>query len=214
MEGTQLQSLLQEDPMCCRATEPMSHNDWACALEPMRCSKRRHHSEKPVHCNQRSPHSPLLEQAWVPQPRAAQPKIKQINFKWSEKLQWGITSHQSEWPSSKNLQTVSAGKSLEKREPSCSVQLLSRVRYCCNPVDCSLPGSSVHGISQIRMLEWVSISFPSLPGIKPASTACQVDFLPLSQQGSPLHCWWECKLIQCLWRSQDNCFLEGKLWQT
>ena len=26
-EGTQVRSLLQEDPMCCRATEPMSHND-------------------------------------------------------------------------------------------------------------------------------------------------------------------------------------------
>ena len=29
----------------------------------------------------------------------------------------------------------------------------------CNPVDCSLPGSSVHGILQARMLEWVAISF-------------------------------------------------------
>ena len=27
------------------------------------------------------------------------------------------------------------------------------------PVDCSLPGSSVHGISQARILEWVAISF-------------------------------------------------------
>ena len=27
------------------------------------------------------------------------------------------------------------------------------------PVDCSLPGSSVHGISQARVLEWVAISF-------------------------------------------------------
>ena len=27
------------------------------------------------------------------------------------------------------------------------------------PTDCSLPGSSVHGISQARLLEWVSISF-------------------------------------------------------
>ena len=26
-------------------------------------------------------------------------------------------------------------------------------------MDCSLPGSSVHGISQIRILEWVAISF-------------------------------------------------------
>ena len=29
----------------------------------------------------------------------------------------------------------------------------------CNPVDCSLPGSSVHGILQARILQWVAISF-------------------------------------------------------
>ena len=27
----------------------------------------------------------------------------------------------------------------------------------CNPMDCSLPGSSVHGILQARILEWVAI---------------------------------------------------------
>ena len=37
------------------------------------------------------------------------------------KLQWGITSQQSEWPSSKNLQTINAGESVDKREPSCTV---------------------------------------------------------------------------------------------
>ena len=29
----------------------------------------------------------------------------------------------------------------------------------CNPIDGSLPGSSVHGILQARTLEWVAISF-------------------------------------------------------
>ena len=29
----------------------------------------------------------------------------------------------------------------------------------CNPIDCSLPGFSVHGILQARILEWVTISF-------------------------------------------------------
>ena len=29
----------------------------------------------------------------------------------------------------------------------------------CNPTDCSLLGSSVHGISQARILVWVAISF-------------------------------------------------------
>ena len=28
----------------------------------------------------------------------------------------------------------------------------------CDPMDCSLPGSSVHGIYQARILEWVAIS--------------------------------------------------------
>ena len=28
-----------------------------------------------------------------------------------------------------------------------------------DPMDCSLPGSSVHGILQARVLEWVAISF-------------------------------------------------------
>ena len=29
----------------------------------------------------------------------------------------------------------------------------------CDPTDCSLPGSSVHGILQARTLEWVAITF-------------------------------------------------------
>ena len=29
----------------------------------------------------------------------------------------------------------------------------------CDPMNCSLPGSSVHGIFQARVLEWVAISF-------------------------------------------------------
>ena len=29
----------------------------------------------------------------------------------------------------------------------------------CNPVDCSLPGSSVRGIFQARVLKWVAIFF-------------------------------------------------------
>ena len=29
----------------------------------------------------------------------------------------------------------------------------------CDPVDCSLPGFSIHGILQARILEWVTISF-------------------------------------------------------
>ena len=31
----------------------------------------------------------------------------------------------------------------------------------CDLMDCSLPGSSVHGIFQARVLEWVAIAFPT-----------------------------------------------------
>ena len=32
-------------------------------------------------------------------------------------------------------------------------------RLLCDPMDCSLPGSSVHGIFQARVLEWGAIAF-------------------------------------------------------
>ena len=58
----------------------------------------------------------------------------------------------------------------------------------CDPMDCSLPGSSVHGIFQARVLKWVAISFsrdlPN-PGIEPGSPALQVDALPSEPPGKP-----------------------------
>ena len=57
--------------------------------------------------------------------------------------------------------------------------------------DHSLPGSSVLGILQARILEWVATSsFGDLPhpGVETASPALQEDSLPLSHQGSPFIC--------------------------
>ena len=51
----------------------------------------------------------------------------------------------------------------------------------CNFRDSSLPGSSVCGIPQRRILEWVTISFSKgscCPGIEPRSPALQEDSLP------------------------------------
>ena len=45
-----------------------------------------------------------------------------------------------------------------ERKERKKVKSLSRVRLC-DPMDCSLPGFSVHGIFQARVLEWVAISF-------------------------------------------------------
>ena len=40
----------------------------------------------------------------------------------------------------------------------CGAQALSRV-WICSPMDCSLSGSSIHGIFQARILEWGAISY-------------------------------------------------------
>ena len=51
----------------------------------------------------------------------------------------------------------------------------------CNPMDCSTPGSSVHGILQAGILEWVAVPSPGNlpnPGIKPGSSTLQADSLP------------------------------------
>ena len=50
----------------------------------------------------------------------------------------------------------------------------------CDPMDSSPPGSSVHRASQVRILEWVAISFSRDlldPGIEPQSPALKVDAL-------------------------------------
>ena len=61
------------------------------------------------------------------------------------------------------------------------VKLLQLYPRLCDPMNCSLPGSSVHGILQEY---WSGLPFPfpgDLPdlGIEPVAPALQVDSLPL-----------------------------------
>ena len=56
-----------------------------------------------------------------------------------------------------------------------------------DPIDCSLPGSSVHGIFQVIILQWVARSFSRAspyPGIKLGSPALQADSLPTELPGN------------------------------
>ena len=61
----------------------------------------------------------------------------------------------------------------------------------CDPMDCSLSGSSVHGIFQARVLEWIAISFSrgSSQTRKQNRVSCIAGrgFYRLSHQGSPKH---------------------------
>ena len=58
-----------------------------------------------------------------------------------------------------------------------------------DPMDCSLPGSSVHGIFQARVLEWGAIAFSAWP---------------LSHQESPIAVLVWTKLFSCIFFSYDK----------
>ena len=58
-------------------------------------------------------------------------------------------------------------------------------------MDYNPPGSSVHGILQARLLEWVAIPFsrgssPPNPGIEPKSPVLQADSLLSEPPGKPI----------------------------
>ena len=86
-------------------------------------------------------------------------------------------------PSPTPFHSSAATPSLKERGMRCghrlSVFTLLVLFSCCvqlfwDRMDCSPPGSSVHGISQARVLEQAAISFPGdlhNPGIKPVSLA-------------------------------------------
>ena len=70
-----------------------------------------------------------------------------------------------------------------------TVKIAQSCLTLCDPMDCSLPGSSVHGIFQAIVLEW--IAFPS-PGNFPTKESnpglphCRQTVNHLSHQGSPI----------------------------
>ena len=105
----------------------------------------------------------------------------------------------------------------------CVCESLSHVRLFCDPVDCTSPGSSVHGILQTRILEWVAIPFSrgsSQPRTKPGSPTLQADFFtiwaPKEKEswvfGSVLglHRWYASKESTCEFRDPRN--LRSVLW--
>ena len=58
----------------------------------------------------------------------------------------------------------------------------------CNPIDCSPPSPSVHGILQARILKWVAMPFSrasSPPWIEPKSPSLQADSLLSEPPGEP-----------------------------
>ena len=74
----------------------------------------------------------------------------------------------------------------------CCAQLLKWCPTLCSPMDYSPPGSSVHGIFQARIQEWVAISFPGNKTAAPVSPALQVDSSSTEPQRPNL-----CTYVKC-----------------
>ena len=69
----------------------------------------------------------------------------------------------------------------------CMLSRFSCIRLC-DPIDCSPPSSSVRGILQARILEWVTFPLPGdllHPGIDPGFPALEVDSLPREPPDKP-----------------------------
>ena len=61
-----------------------------------------------------------------------------------------------QWPQDWKMSVFIPIPKKRKKEESEVTQLCP---ILCNPMDCSPPGSSIHGIFQARVLEWIVISF-------------------------------------------------------
>ena len=87
----------------------------------------------------------------------------------------------------------------------------------CDPMDCSPPDSSVHGILQARVLEWVAISFTgdlSDPGIEPislVSPALAGEFLTFLSSGLPAAPKMKAQLLIILLFQENASFQEALL---
>ena len=81
------------------------------------------------------------------------------------------------------------------------LKLLNHIQpTLCNPMGCSLPGSSVHGILQARILPFPSPGDLPDPGIKPGSPMLQADSLLSEPPGKPVLGDW------VLFRSYGECY--------
>ena len=131
---------------------------------------------------------PFLE---IPFPRRR--RRKRLN--WMEKSY----KRDSSWPNLHQPQ-ITASKpsfraigidSLSCQDVKMKVLVAQSCLTLCNPTDCSLPGSSVHGILQAQILEWVDIPFLQgifpTQGLNPGLLHSRQTLYHLSHQGSLSH---------------------------
>ena len=91
---------------------------------------------------------------------------------------------------------------------TCVCSVVQSCPTLCNPMDCSLPGSSVHGISQARILEWIAISSSrgsSQPRDQTCTSTLAGRFFTTEPAGKPVatsNCHFITPLFYHFWRRQ------------
>ena len=105
----------------------------------------------------------VLEKAEEPEMEKAREFQKSIYFCFIDYAKaFDCVDHNKLWKKKKNIYICML-----------TLRYFSHVRLFCDCMDCSPPGSSVHGILPVRILEWVAMvsfrGFPPPPGIEPTS---------------------------------------------
>ena len=90
---------------------------------------------------------------------------------------------------SQSLDPVNCLQDPEVQDTKVKVKLVAHsCPTLCDPMNCSPPGSSIYGIFQARILEWVAISFSGdlpNPGTEPRSPALRADSKPAGKAKTP-----------------------------
>ena len=93
---------------------------------------------------------------WV-DPLAVQGTLKSLLQNHSSKA--SILQHSAFFIVQLTHPNMTTGKTIALTRQTAAAKLLQPCPTLCNPIDGSLPGSTVPGILQARTLEWVAISF-------------------------------------------------------
>ena len=75
---------------------------------------------------------------------------------------WQPTRHRCPWDSPSKNTGVGCHFLLQCMKVKSEIEVTESHPTLSNPMDCSLPGSSIHGIFQARILEWGAIAFSNM----------------------------------------------------
>ena len=92
----------------------------------------------------------------------------------------GLKQDGRHWGSQCSLTLAKVIPEIRRKKRERESEVAQSCLTLCDPMDCSLLGSSFYGIFQARVLEWVAISFSGDlpdPGIEPRSPVFQADAL-------------------------------------